>query len=84
MEIVKTIKLPAELKTEAVKRIMNILNNENVRPQSLFVGGCVRNALIHQPIQDIDIATQHIPEVVIKKLEDNHVKVIPTGISMAQ
>lgn len=80
MEIAQTIKLPLDLKTEAVKKIMSVLGDSCAHPQSLFVGGCVRNALIHQPIQDIDIATQYIPDSVVKKLEDNHIKVIPTGI----
>ena len=34
--------------------------------QALFVGGCVRNALINAPVTDIDIATDAPPETVIE------------------
>jgi poly(A) polymerase len=48
--------------------------------QALFVGGCVRNALIHAPVNDIDIATDATPEIVTKLAENAGFKVIPTGI----
>lgn len=45
-----------------------------------YVGGCVRDTLLHRPIQDIDIATQETPNVVIQRLEDAGLKAVPTGI----
>lgn len=48
--------------------------------QALFVGGCVRNALIGAPVNDIDIATDATPEKVTKLAENAGFKVIPTGI----
>lgn len=48
--------------------------------QALFVGGCVRNALIAAPVNDIDIATDARPETVGKLAKDAGFKVIPTGI----
>lgn len=48
--------------------------------QALFVGGCVRNALIGAPVNDIDIATDAKPETVIKLAKAAGFKVIPTGI----
>ncbi len=45
-----------------------------------FVGGCVRNALLKQPVADIDIATTLTPDVVSKALTDAGLKAIPTGI----
>lgn len=41
-----------------------------------FVGGCVRDALIDRPFTDIDIATNAMPEDIIKIFD----KTIPTGI----
>ena len=38
----------------------------NAGAQALFVGGCVRNALIDAPVTDIDIATDALPERVIE------------------
>jgi poly(A) polymerase len=45
-----------------------------------FVGGCVRNALLRQPIGDIDIATTLTPDLVTKTLTDAGLKAVPTGI----
>lgn len=45
-----------------------------------YVGGCVRNALLGVPIGDIDLATTHTPDIVIKKLAAAKIKTVPTGI----
>ncbi|MES0862058.1 CCA tRNA nucleotidyltransferase [Ruegeria sp. SCPT10] len=48
--------------------------------QALFVGGCVRNALLGAPVSDIDIATDAYPERVIELAEKAGLKAIPTGL----
>lgn len=48
--------------------------------QALFVGGCVRNALIGVPVTDIDIATDAHPDRVIELAEAAGLKAVPTGI----
>ena len=45
-----------------------------------FVGGCVRNAVLERPIDDIDLAVTAPPETVARALEAADIKVIPTGI----
>ncbi|HEX4199479.1 MAG TPA: CCA tRNA nucleotidyltransferase [Caulobacteraceae bacterium] len=45
-----------------------------------FVGGCVRNALIGQPVADIDIATTLTPDRVIEALKAAKLKAVPTGV----
>ncbi|WP_439104685.1 CCA tRNA nucleotidyltransferase [Celeribacter marinus] len=45
-----------------------------------LVGGCVRNALLHVPVSDLDIATSARPEQVISLFGSIGVKVVPTGI----
>lgn len=47
---------------------------------ALFVGGCVRNALLDKPSTDIDIATIHRPDAVIKILSQAGIRTIPTGL----
>ncbi len=47
--------------------------------QALFVGGCVRNALMHRAVADIDIASDASPETVTNIAENAGFKVIPTG-----
>lgn len=48
--------------------------------QALFVGGCVRNALLRVPVGDIDIATDALPPDVIRLATDAGLKPVPTGI----
>jgi poly(A) polymerase len=48
--------------------------------RALFVGGCVRNALMALPVGDIDIATDALPKTVSDIAEKAGFKVIPTGI----
>jgi poly(A) polymerase len=67
------------LNTPSVRLVMDTLNNAKA-PQALFVGGCVRNALLGEAVEDIDIATRHAPEHVSAVLEKAGFKVIPTGI----
>ncbi len=45
-----------------------------------FAGGCVRNALMGEPVADIDIATTETPEKARALLEAKGIKVVPTGI----
>jgi poly(A) polymerase len=46
----------------------------------LFVGGCVRNALLGVPVSDVDIATDARPETVMDLANTAGIKAIPTGI----
>ncbi|GHC28751.1 poly(A) polymerase [Gemmobacter nanjingensis] len=48
--------------------------------QALFVGGCVRNALLGAAVNDIDIATDAQPETVVRLCEAAGFRVVPTGI----
>ncbi len=48
--------------------------------QALFVGGCVRNALLGAPVSDIDISTDARPEQVMKLAKAAGLKAIPTGL----
>jgi poly(A) polymerase len=45
-----------------------------------FVGGCVRDAMAHQQVEDIDIGTPDKPEAIIGLLEKADIKALPTGI----
>jgi len=46
-----------------------------------FVGGSVRNALLGEPVLDIDIATNETPERASALLVAKGIKVVPTGIA---
>ncbi|HET6972304.1 MAG TPA: CCA tRNA nucleotidyltransferase [Phenylobacterium sp.] len=45
-----------------------------------FVGGCVRNALLGRPIDDLDIATTLTPDQVTQALEAARLRAVPTGV----
>ncbi|MGC9446455.1 CCA tRNA nucleotidyltransferase [Cereibacter johrii] len=48
--------------------------------RALFVGGCVRNALLGRPVSDIDLATDAVPAAVSALASAAGFKVVPTGI----
>lgn len=48
--------------------------------QPLFVGGCVRNALLGEAVADVDMACDARPEVTTAIAEAKGFKVVPTGI----
>ncbi len=64
------------LVSENVKAIMDALPEGSTR----FVGGCVRNAIMGEPIGDIDLATQLEPKDVQDRLTAANIKTVPTGI----
>lgn len=45
-----------------------------------FVGGCVRNALIDAPVNDIDISTNALPDRVMELAGAAGLNAVPTGI----
>lgn len=47
---------------------------------AFFVGGCVRNEVLGAPVKDIDIATDALPEEVLKLAEKSDLKAVPTGL----
>ena len=62
-------------------KIMEILQSGEIEQKfALFVGGCVRNSLAKKPVNDLDIATLHKPDEVIKLLKEAGLKVFLSGI----
>ena len=61
--------------------IFSHLNEAEKENEVRFVGGCVRRAIYGENINDIDLATSLTPENVKKKLSQENIKVIDTGIS---
>ena len=46
-----------------------------------FVGGCVRDALLGRPVQDIDIGVPLPPDEAVTRLEAAGLRAVPTGIA---
>jgi poly(A) polymerase len=57
------------------RAVLDALGNE-----ARFVGGAVRNAILRQPVSDIDIATPLLPDEVTKRLKAAGLGAVPTGI----
>tara|TARA_B100000029_G_C17583730_1_gene960477 strand:+ start:22 stop:1311 length:1290 start_codon:yes stop_codon:yes gene_type:complete len=61
--------------------IFSYLNEIGKESSVKFVGGCVRKAICGENIDDIDLATSIEPNDVKKKLNEENIKVVDTGIS---
>lgn len=67
------------MRSDATIRLIAALSADGAAPR--FVGGCVRDALAHRPVSDIDIATPDRPEQVILLLQRAGLRFIPTGLA---
>jgi len=60
------------------RRLLGALASDRIAAR--FVGGCVRNAVLGRPVDDIDLAVNKPPETVMRTLEAANIKAIPTGL----
>ncbi len=65
----------------AAASVLALLDDGADTPQALFVGGCVRNALLDVDVGDVDIATAHEPDKTADILNRAGIKTVPTGIA---
>jgi|SRR5215217_8227494 len=69
------------LTAPSTKAVMSALEAAGGAGCARFVGGCVRNALMGRPIDDIDIATTLQPEETERAIRAAGLKAVPTGIA---
>lgn len=69
------------LRDPATLAVIDALETEGGPGNVRFVGGCVRNALMGQPVDDIDLATTLKPEAVVSALDAARLKAVPTGLA---
>jgi poly(A) polymerase len=70
---------PSEwLDRQGIKRLLKALDAR--RGRARFVGGAVRDFLLGEHPDDLDLATTHQPNDVIRRLESAGIKAVPTGI----
>jgi poly(A) polymerase len=72
----RDVALKALLDRPGLHRVFAALEGDEAR----IVGGAVRNALLGQPVADIDLAVAAEPHVVVEKAQRAGVRVVPTGI----
>lgn len=66
------------LAAPATQRVLAVLEADGGAAR--IVGGAVRNALIGEPVEDIDIATPLTPAAVMARAAAAGLKAVPTGI----
>ena len=66
------------LQNPGAQEVMRLLRDAG--HQALFVGGCVRNALLNAPATDLDIASDALPKTVLSLADHAGLKAIPTGL----
>jgi len=62
-----------------IKKIFNSINDHSAESEILFVGGCVRQNILDEKIEDIDLATNLNPDEVVNCLNKNNIKHIDVG-----
>ncbi|ENN91244.1 CCA tRNA nucleotidyltransferase [Bartonella bovis] len=78
MSIPQNFRQVGWLQNDHIQTLLCILSLDG--EEARIVGGAVRNQLLNQPISDIDIATTCLPQQVIKRVEQEGFKAIPTGV----
>lgn len=68
----------AWLREGPLARLLAALNAEG--EEARVVGGAVRNALLGEPIRDIDVATTAVPDEVVRRVTAAGFKAVPTGL----
>lgn len=68
------------LTAAATRAVMKALEAAGGPGCARFVGGCVRNSLMGQGVDDIDIATRLRPDQTIAALKAAGLKAVPTGV----
>jgi len=69
----------ALLERKDLIRVLTLLDCDG--EEARLVGGALRNALLHRPVEEFDIATTATPETVIARAEAAKLKSVPTGLS---
>ena len=66
------------LREGALAHLLSVLDRDG--EEARVVGGAVRNALLNEPIGDVDLATTAPPDEVIRRVSAAGFKPVPTGI----
>ena len=72
------LKDTAFLRAPAVQQLLALLNLDG--EEARVAGGAVRNALLGEPVNDVDIATTALPAEVMRRCADAGLRTVPTGI----
>jgi poly(A) polymerase len=68
----------AVLKEPALDAVLRVLDGDG--EETRIVGGAVRNALLGDPVHEVDLTTTATPDVVRARAEKAGFKAVPTGV----
>lgn len=81
MTPIKTIAPPDWMSDPDVGAVFAALQDAgDPEPAVLFVGGCVRDALMDRPVGDVDVASVHPPDIALARLRAAGIDVLEIGI----
>jgi poly(A) polymerase len=66
------------LQDPALQKLLAVLSADG--EQARIAGGAVRNALLGEPVHEVDIATTALPQETVKRAEEAGFRTVPTGI----
>ncbi|WP_018700928.1 CCA tRNA nucleotidyltransferase [Amorphus coralli] len=66
------------LAAPATRALLEVLDRDG--EEARVIGGAVRNTLLGETVQEVDIATTALPETVIARVEAAGFKAVPTGV----
>ena len=66
------------LRDGPLPRLLDVLDRDG--EEARVVGGAVRNALLGEPVNEVDVATTAVPDEVIRRAEAAGLKPVPTGV----
>lgn len=66
------------LNDKHLKRLLEVLSGDG--EEARIAGGAVRNALIGEPVADIDVASTTLPDETMRRVKAAGFKAVPTGI----
>jgi len=66
------------LARDELQRLLKALSADG--EEARIAGGAVRNALLAEPVSDIDIATTNLPQETVRRAEIAGFKAVPTGV----
>ena len=69
----------AWLREGPLPRLLAVLDRDG--EEARVIGGAVRNALIGEPVHEVDVATTAVPEEVVRRVTAAGFKAVPTGIA---
>lgn len=66
------------LQDPALQKLLTVLSADG--EQARIAGGAVRNALLGEPVHDVDVATTALPQETVQRAQAAGFRTVPTGI----